>query len=399
MKRLLFIAHRIPFPPNKGDKIRSYNILKFLSARYTIDIAFLVDDTKDLQYLDELKLFASSVFFEIIPGYKKITAAIFAFIQKKPISIPYFYSKKLQYSIDSQLENNIPACVFCFSSPTAEYVFRSQYADQLQQSSRMIMDLIDLDSLKWAQYAQHSKPFMDQIYHREARLLARYEEKIVQEFDALLLVTEAEKQLCSPVLQEKVTVVSNGVDLVKFAPQIRKARPNNDPVLVFTGAMDYWPNIDAVIWFSREIFPSVLALEPSARFFIVGSNPKPEVIALGKESNIIVTGFVEDISYYVASADVCIAPLRVARGIQNKVLEAMAMGKAVVATPEAIEGITEECAQQVMVAHSAEQFAKAIVHLLHEENTRIALGTRARETVELHYSWANNLAKLDSLVP
>ncbi|MGD9950717.1 MAG: TIGR03087 family PEP-CTERM/XrtA system glycosyltransferase [Desulfobulbus sp.] len=399
MKRLLFIAHRIPFPPNKGDKIRSYNILQFLSAHYTIDIAFLVDDISDLQYLDELKQFASSIFYEVIPTSKKITAAISAFFQKTPISIPYFYSKELQNSIDSHLNNNIPSCVFCFSSPTAEYFFRSRHADQLKQSSRIIMDLIDLDSLKWSQYAQHSNPFMGQIYNREARLLARYEEKIAQEFDALLLVTESERRLCPPVVRKKVTVVSNGVDLVKFVPQKRKAKPNNEPVIVFTGAMDYWPNIDAVVWFSRDIFPLVLATEPSVRFFIVGSNPKPEVLALSKEGNIIITGFVEDISEYIATADVCVAPLRVARGIQNKVLEAMAMGKAVVATPEAIEGISEKGAQQVMVAHTAEQFAKAIVYLLHEENARLALGTAARETMELHYSWAKNLAKLSPLMP
>lgn len=261
------------------------------------------------------------------------------------------------------------------------------------------MDLIDLDSFKWAQYAQRSNPLMGKIYNREARLLARYEEKIAQEFDALLLVTESEKQLCQSVVREKVTVVSNGVDLKKFAPHIGKSKPNKDPVLVFTGAMDYWPNIDAVLWFSKEIFPQVLDAEPSARFFIVGSNPKPEVIALGKGNNIVVTGFVEDISDYIATADVCVAPLRIARGIQNKVLEAMAMGKAVVATPEAIEGISEEGAQQVMVARTAEQFAKAIVHLLLQENARLALGTGARDAMELHYSWEKNLAKLGPLLP
>lgn len=396
MKRLLFIAHRIPFPPNKGDKIRSFHILQFLSSRYTIDIAFLVDDINDLQYLDELKPFASSIFYDVIPPTKKITAALSAFAQHTPISIPYFYSKKLQQSLDSHLSGNIPSCIFCFSSPTAEYVFRSQYADQLQLSSRMIMDLIDLDSLKWSQYAQHTNPFMAQIYHREARLLARYEEKIAQQFDALLLVTEAEKQLCPPVLQEKVTVVSNGVDLVKFAPQTKK-KSNNGPVLVFTGAMDYWPNIDAVIWFSREIFPLVLAAEPSAHFFIVGSNPKHDVLALGKEKNITVTGFVEDVRDYIATADVCVAPLRIARGIQNKVLEAMAMGKAVVATPEAVEGICTNCSQNVMIADSVQKFSNAVIYLLKFKNKRYRLGITARKNLEIHYSWENNLQKIDSL--
>lgn len=389
----------MPFPPNKGDKIRSYHLLQYLASRYTVDIAFLVDDPNDLQYLDELREFAASIFYAVIPANKKFFAAMSSFSGNTPISIPYFYSKTLQNHIDNYLSSAIPSCVFCFSSPTAEYIFRSKYVDQIKQSSRLIMDLIDLDSLKWSQYAQHSNYFMGKIYNREARLLARYEEKIASAFDSLLLVTESEKQLCPPLVQEKVTVVSNGVDLVKFAPAKKKAVLHNGPAIVFTGAMDYWPNIDAVVWFSREIFPAILAAEPTARFFIVGSNPKPDIIALSKEKYITVTGFVEDIRDYIAAADVCVAPLRVARGIQNKVLEAMAMGKAVVATPEAVEGISEEGAQQVMVASTVEQFAKAVIHLLRGENARLALGSGARGAMEMHYSWERNLAKLVLLMP
>ena len=398
MKRLLFIAHRIPFPPNKGDKIRSYHLLQYLSSRYTVDLAFLVDNADDLRHVDELRCFAASIHYAVIPAAKKVVAAVSALLHNDPISIPYFYSKELQRSLDKYLDEVKPSCVFCFSSPSAEYVFRSKYREQLAHSSRLIMDLIDLDSLKWAQYAQQRPAsIMGIIFNREARLLARYEEKVAHTFHTLLLVSEAEKQLCPQAVREKVTVVPNGVDLLRFAPGQGKAIQSDGPMIVFTGAMDYWPNIDAVIWFSKEIFPFILSAAPSAHFFIVGVHPKPEVLELGTEKNVVVTGFVEDIRDYIAAADVCVAPLRIARGIQNKVLEAMAMGKAVVATPQAMEGITGDGGQQVMIADTVEDFSRKVTYLLHNQSAREILGKGARKAMESHYSWGSNLAHLDGL--
>lgn len=399
MKRLLFIAHRMPFPPNKGDKIRSCNILQYLSTRYIVDVAFLVDNVSDLIYLDQIKNLSNHVFYDVIKKDKKIKSAIAAFFKNTSISVPYFYSKNIQESLDGYFEKNIPACIFCFSSPSAEYVFKSRYCDRLKENSSLVMDLIDLDSLKWSQYAERASGIMAHVYHREAKLLAEYEEKIAQVFDGLLLVSEPEKQLCPPKVREKITVVTNGVDLEKFAPGKGKAKNGDGPVVVFTGAMDYWPNIDAVTWFVKEIFPLILANESSTIFLIVGANPTPEVLKLSKYKNVVVTGFVEDIRDYIAAADVCVAPLRIARGIQNKVLEAMAMGKAVVATAYAIEGIVAESSRQVLIADTAECFANAVLLLLHDENKRNFLGKGARESMELNYSWESNLAQLDHLLP
>lgn len=388
----------MPFPPNKGDKIRSYNILKYLSSLYVVDLAFLVDDVKDLVHLDELKKNAESVFYDVISPNKKFVAPIFAYISNKPITIPYFYSKNLQSSLDHYFENTMPAAIFCFSSPSAEYIFQSKYFPALKTISRLVMDLIDLDSLKWAQYAERSNTIMAYVYTRESRLLEKYEKKIAGIFNSLLLVSEAEKELCPLMVQKKVSVVPNGVDLISFSPNTGRALPVDGPVLVFTGAMDYWPNIDAVIWFTEKVFPLILSKEPRTQFFIVGAHPKPEILALRKTANVVVTGFVEDIRDYIATADICVAPLRIARGIQNKVLEAMAMGKAVVATTSAVEGITAESGQQVMIADTSEEFAKAVLHLLHHKGERENLGTNARQCMELKYSWETNLGRLDKLV-
>jgi sugar transferase (PEP-CTERM/EpsH1 system associated) len=387
----------MPFPPNKGDKIRSYNILKYLSSRYVVDIAFLVDDIDDLMHLDELKQMAASVFYDVIRPNKKFFATVSACIGNKPITIPYFYSKTLQSSLDQYFESTIPASIFCFSSPSAEYIFQSKYFVKLKDASRLVMDLIDLDSLKWAQYAERSNRIMAFVYNRESRLLAKYEKKIAGIFNSLLLVSEAEKKLCPLMVQKKVSVVPNGVDLITFAPNAGNALTVNGPVLVFTGAMDYWPNIDAVIWFTEKVFPLILSMEPQAQFYIVGAHPQPEILALRKKDNVVVTGFVEDIRDYIATADICVAPLRIARGIQNKVLEAMAMGKAVVATTSAIEGITADSSRQVMIADTAEAFAEAVLHLLQHKNERDLLGTNARICMESKYSWDNNLEYLNGL--
>lgn len=396
---MLFIAHRMPFPPNKGDKIRSYNILQYLSARYIVDVAFLVDNASDLIYLDQIKSISAHVFYDVINKDKKIKSAITAFFNNTSISVPYFYSKNIQKSLDDYFDKKIPSCIFCFSSPSAEYVFNSRHYNQLQENAALLMDLIDLDSLKWSQYAERANNIMAHVYHREAKLLAEYEEKIAQVFDGLFLVSEPEKQLCPPRVREKITVVTNGVDLKKFAPGKGKAKKGDGPVVVFTGAMDYWPNIDAVTWFVKEIFPLILANEPSTTFFIVGANPTSEVLKLSKYKNVVVTGFVEDIRDYIAAADVCVAPLRIARGIQNKVLEAMAMGKAVVATAYATEGIAAESSLQVLIADTVDCFANAVLLLLQDENKREFLGRGARENMELNYSWESNLAHLGHLLP
>ena len=389
----------MPYPPNKGDKIRSFHILQYLSSRYILDLAFLIDDVSDLRRVDELRRFASTIFFDVIKPKKKFFATVSAVVKNQPVSVPYFYSRNLQRSLDDYFSANIPECVFCFSSPSAEYVFQSKHFARLKQSSRLIMDLIDLDSLKWLQYAENSSHLvMAPVYRREARLLARYEQKIADLFQALLLVSEAEKQLCPDVVRQKVTVVPNGVDLARFAPGMGKAIPADGPLIVFTGAMDYWPNIDAVSWFAREIFPLVLAVEPQARFYIVGANPKPEVLELGTRDHVVVTGFVEDTRDFIAAAAVCVAPLRIARGIQNKVLEAMAMGKAVVATSEAVEGVTVEAAGHVLVADTAENFSRAVLRLLSNQRERQALGAGARHSMESHYAWQSNLAPLDALI-
>lgn len=398
-ERILFIAHRIPYPPNKGDKIRSYNILRYLAGKHDIDLFFLIDDHRDLDVIDELRPLVSTCCFDVIHPRRKKLISGFSLLGTKPLSVPYFYSRKLQMAIDEQIGKKEFDHVFCFSSPTAEYVFQSRYYKTKLRNASLIMDLIDLDSLKWSQYAESARWPMRAIYQREARQLLAYEQRIADEFDELLLVSEAERKLFQQhVKKGHVSAMNNGVDLEKFAPGRGTPFRTSVPLIVFTGAMDYWPNIDGVVWFVNDVLPLVRKKIADVKFIIVGSNPAPAVKALAKNNEVEVTGFVDDVRDYIAGADLCVVPLRVARGIQNKVLEAMAMGKAVVSSPDALEGISAETGRDIVTAPDAHSFSREIIRLLADEKERDFLGQNARKCMEVNYSWERKLHLLDTLL-
>lgn len=400
-QRILFISHRIPYPPNKGDKIRSFNFIQHLACNHEVYLAFMVDNKDDLQYIEPLKRFSKNIFFDTLsPKIKKITSAVKAlFFAPQPISIPYFYSKKLQHKIDCFLDSNTIDSVFCFSSPTAEYLYNSRHYNGLLKNLPWFMDFIDVDSHKWRQYAETNAQPLRWLYKREADHLLKYEKRIVKEFQQTLLVSEAEKKLLKSYIPSANTkAMGNGVDLQYFAPGQGVKHHNDVPTIVFTGAMDYWPNIAGVQWFANAIFPLIRKEIPDVQFQIVGGNPAPKVEDLAKIDGIFVVGYVADIRDYFATADICVIPLRIARGIQNKVLEAMAMGKAVVCTAEALEGITAEPGKDLIVAKDSEAFAKAVIMLLHNTTARKGFGHMARNRMENNYSWPKVLEHIDDLL-
>ncbi|MEJ0038454.1 MAG: TIGR03087 family PEP-CTERM/XrtA system glycosyltransferase [Gammaproteobacteria bacterium] len=397
--RILLLTHRIPFPPNKGDKIRSFNLLKHLAGKHEVHVASLVDDARDLQYVGEMDRLAKSFLYADISGRSRVGSTLRALASGAAVSVVHFHSAELQQRIDALLDSMPFDAVLCFSSPTAEYVFRSRHAEGRLRNMRRAMDFIDVDSFKWAQYADQSRVPMSWIYRYESRQLARYEERIAREFHRLFLVTEQEKRLLpAGVPREQVSALGNGVDLEYFAPLTATRDSGRKPTLVFTGAMDYWPNIDGVQWFVEDIYPRIQRVVPDVAFKIVGSRPAPQVLKLAATPGVTVTGFVPDIRQCIAEADVCVVPLRIARGIQNKVLEAMAMGRPVVSTGQAFEGIRAREGEDVVVATGADEFAAAVIALLNEPARAEAIGRRARVCVENEYSWSSSLRDLDVLI-
>jgi sugar transferase (PEP-CTERM/EpsH1 system associated) len=392
MENLLLLVHRIPFPPNKGDKIRSYHLLRHLAARYRVHLGTFVDDPDDWQYVEQVRaLCAGSHFARLDPKLARVRS-LGALLSGRALSFDYYRDAGLKAWVDQVMREQKIGRVVVFSSTMAQYI--EGYAN-----ARRVIDYCDVDSDKWRQYAEQKRWPMSWLYAREARTLLAYERQVARNCDAALFATEPEAQLfksLAPESEAKIGHFNNGVDTDYFSPARPYANPfaDGERALVFTGAMDYWPNVDAVEWFAAEVFPKLAARFADLRFYIVGARPTPAVQALGKLPGVIVTGTVPDVRPYLAHAAVSVAPLRVARGVQNKVLEAMAMALPVVVSPQALEGIDASPGAEVLLADGAEAFAQAVIRVLGEDD--LALRARARERVERLYSWPSNLAKIET---
>jgi sugar transferase (PEP-CTERM/EpsH1 system associated) len=270
----------------------------------------------------------------------------------------------------------------------------AQYADKYR-TARRVVDFCDVDSDKWRQYADKKPWPMSWLYRHEANQLLSYERQVAREYDASLFVSAPEAELfrqLAPESAARIGFFNNGVDTAYFSPAHGHASPyaEGERAVVFTGAMDYWPNIDAVQWFASDIFPALRERFADLRFYIVGARPAPAVQALAQLPGVVVTGTVPDVRPYIAHARVAVAPLRIARGIQNKVLEAMAMATPVVVSPQALEGIDAEPGTELVLADGAAGFVAAVTQLLSAQECHI--GKAARAKVERQYSWPSNLA-------
>ena len=394
MEHLLYLVHRIPYPPNKGDKIRSYHLLRHLAERYHVHLGTFVDDANDWQYVDTVKDLCATAHFAPLDPLKSRVRSLGALLTNGVLSVDYYRNAALQAWVKQSMERHRISRVLVFSSPMAQYVMDVEQA-------RRVIDFVDVDSDKWRQYAEKKPWPMSWLYGHEARQLLTYERHIAQRFDASLFVSQPEADMfrqLAPESKERIGYFSNGVDTEYFAPSGSLVNPYTDgkPAIVFTGAMDYWPNVDAVQWFADEIFPSVVKLQPDAQFYIVGARPSAQVQALASRSGVNVTGTVPDVRPYIAYASVAVAPLRIARGIQNKVLEAMAMARPVVVSPQALEGIAAEPGHDIVLASDATQLAESVIKLLQHPDQDI--GMRAREKVIARYGWTSNLSRVDALL-
>jgi len=394
MKDLLFLAHRIPYPPNKGDKIRSYHFLKHLTEEFNVYLGTFIDDPNDWQYTNKLDaICAETCYLGLNPLHAKIKS-LQGLLTGEALSLPYYKNKAMQLWVDKAITTHSIKKVLIFSSVMAQFINKTHDVD-------MVVDFVDVDSDKWQQYAAKKRGFAAWIYQREAKYLFNYEKKIAKQAKVSLFVSEQEAALfksLAPELSEKVTHISNGVDTDYFSPEQTFASPYplNEDVIVFTGAMDYWANVDAVKWFADDIFPHILKNHPAVKFYIVGSRPTKEVEALANNA-VVVTGAVDDVRPYIAHAKLAAAPLRIARGIQNKVLEAMAMGKYIMATSAAMEGIPYNETLAVSVLDEVEAVIKQIDELL--QNNSIAIVSNSnRDFVTATFSWEQNVNRLSILL-
>jgi sugar transferase (PEP-CTERM/EpsH1 system associated) len=376
----------MPYPPNKGDKIRSFNLLKQLSTRYRVYLGTFIDDPDDARHVPALRKMCHEVRAEVISSRLRKLLSARGLLRGEALSLPYYRHRRLAAWVRHTLASNPIDRVLIFSSPMAQYVWDERYAPL-----RRVADFVDVDSEKWRQYSAKQHWPMTWLYRREGEKLLGFERKLAAHFDASFFVTSEEAELfrrLAPEVSERVSFIPNGVDTEFFSPSRHydNPYPNGELVLVFTGAMDYWANIDAVAWFAREVFPMVFSQVPQARLYVVGARPTEQVHRLAQQKGIRVTGTVRDIRPYLAHAQLAVAPLRVARGVQNKVLEAMAMAIPVLATPAAMEGLQAPRDFQDLITDEPEEFAARAVKLLSGGIPR-ELGRKGRESVVANCSW------------
>ena len=393
MADLLFLAHRIPFPPDRGDKIRSFHMLQALSRRARVHLACFGDDEADAGHLAGLRQALGGALGEAHVEVRRVSrplAALKALATGRPLSVTLFDSSALHGAVQRLLAERPIGTIVAFSSQMAQYV-------PADGRRRFVMDFVDMDSAKFADYAAAGGP-LRLVHAREARRLLAFERATAARADISLFVSEAEATMFrARIGARRVAVIGNGVDLDGFRPGAVPGQPTGEgPVILFTGQMDYRPNIAAVRAFADDVLPLILAERPDARFVIAGRAPSREVLRLAGPA-VEVTGAVPDMRSWLAAASVVVAPLAIGRGGQNKVLEAMAMARPVVASTAAFTGIDAEPGRDLLVADGVADQARAVLGLLADPEAAGAIGRAARVAMERSYSWEARLARLSEL--
>ena len=396
MTEILFLAHRIPYPPTKGDKIRSWNLLSGLARRCTVHLGAFVDDPADWEHADALRAVCGETCLRPITRRVALLRSLTGLATGRPLTTGFYRDRGMRAWVRALASRRPLDAVLVYSSSMAQYAMGSALAVR----GPRVIDFCDVDSDKWRQFAESHAPPARWIYAREARRLALCERKAALAFDASLVSAEPEAVLLRRVAPDaagRIRVLANGVDAGHFDPA--GAWPDPYPAgsrpVVFTGAMDYYANVDAVRWFAESAFPAVRAAVPDALFAIVGANPAAPVRALARPGAILVTGRVEDVRPYLAHAAAVIAPLRIARGVQNKVLEAMAMARPLVATGNAVQGIPDAAQAGVIVRDSGSEIAAAVIEVL-TRGPRIAMDGR-RFVLDRH-TWPTQVGIVSELL-
>jgi sugar transferase (PEP-CTERM/EpsH1 system associated) len=387
---VLYLAHRVPYPPDKGDRIRSFHLLKALGGRAAVHLACLADEPPAEGAVAALRRHCERVAVVRLGRWGRLARAAGSLALGRTASEGAFSSLALRTTLRNWARQTRFHAALASASSMAPYLRTAEL-----RGVPAVIDLVDVDSQKWLDYAEADRGPRAWLYRTEGRRLRLLERDLPGWARAVTLVSEAEARLYRRFGPGAAAhAVTNGVDLEVFRPD-----PTADEHgCVFVGALDYRPNVDGACWFCRAVWPEVRRRLPQCTLRLVGRRPAPAVRRLGREPGVEVVGPVADVRPHLAGAAVVIAPLRIARGVQNKVLEALAMGKAVVASPEALEGLGTEPGVHALAASTAEEWADAVSALFGDESLRRRLGTAARRYVEEHHRWETCLEPFGALL-
>ncbi|MFY4812385.1 glycosyltransferase [Haloarcula sp. AONF1] len=377
MSRILFLCSRTPYPPFDGARLRVYHTAKILSREYEVDLLIIDESPREDDAIEALESEFSNVRAFTYPKFRFYLNAGRGVFSKWPLQAHYYWFRDVHRWIDNRSHRY--DLFFCSHLRTAKYV---RGRDVLTA-----IDLVDAMSRTYERMSSELSGTQRAIYEVEHRRMPAFERRLVDEFDISFITSPVDKKHIEAGWRAapELSVVPNGVDekLLKKGPAVSK--PSS--TIVFLGKMDYFPNEDAVCYFVEEIFPAIRDNIPAATFRIVGMNPTATVRELSEQPGVEVTGFVDQPIDHLIEADVVVAPMRHGAGIQNKILEAMALGKAVVTTPLGAEGIAATAGVHFLVASSSSVFANSTVELLREDNRRSEIGKKAHGRISQQYTW------------
>ena len=392
---ILFLAHRLPFPPDRGDRIRSTHILRALAQIAPVHVGCFVDSVADRAHLPELADLCASTCVEMRQTSLPMSG-LKALWRGEPVSLTAYRSARLSAWVEGLLASGRISAVFVYSGQMGQFVPDSW-------TGRLVVDLCDVDSAKFDAYGAKGRFPLGWVHRREGRLLAQVESALVARADHTLLVSEEEAALLRSrtTASRHIRALGNGIDAQHFMPDVTGRAPDMTgpgPHLLFTGQMDYPPNVAAVERMALAIMPLVRAALPNARFHIAGRAPTRAVLALAGVNGTHVHGAVPDMRPLLNAADMVVAPLTIARGVQNKVLEAMAMARPVVLSPQAATGIAATDGEHFAIAADDAAFAATLIRLANDRAEVTRMGEAARAFVLAQQSWAAMLAGLPQLL-
>ena len=406
--RILFLSLRCPYPPQRGDRIRSYHFIKQLSKRHDVTLVFFAESDADIEATKHLQPFCERVeWVRFRSSFASINTAIHCF-SRIPMQVHYWYSPQMQRKINQLLAEEDFELIHAQLFRMGQYVIKAK-------GTAKVLDLCDSLALNLSRRAELDctpKRFLVKLEEKRVR---RYEVEIMKAFDRGTVVAEFDRDyLLNQDGSLNLSVVPMGVDLKYFHPNPANGKDTaemdnldsnvqtdlaNDKAknLLFTGTMNYFPNSDAVIYFCENIFPLIQKRHQDATFFIVGNHPTEQVQRLAAQKGVIVTGYVPDIRPYFEKASVFVAPLRAGSGIQTKNLEAMAMGTPVVTTSIGAMGLEAEVDKELLIADTPEIFAERVIHLIENPDIRENLANAGRKRVEESYDWPVLVERLEQV--
>lgn len=375
--KLLFAANRFPYPPFRGDKLKIYNLAKKLSAKHELHLLTFLQNEDDKKYLPELEKYFTKIHLIKHTKVDSLLQTIKAVFSKKPLQVGFFRNKKMKEKIDELLSSET------FDAVHIQHLRLAQYWKNKKQIPR-ILDLPDAYSLYWKRRVKSTNGLTKLFNYIEYKRVYNYED-ILNKFDLSLVCSQEDQNyLIKENNIHNVHILPNGVDCQKF--DFPENDYSEDYTILFTGNMDYAPNVDAVTYFAEEIFPIILQSVPKAKFIIAGQRPIDKVLSL-KSHNIEVTGFIESLSDVYKKAAIVVAPLRYGAGTQNKVLEAMATGIPVVSRNIGFKGLGIKNGDGVLLALTTQDFADACIELLQNRDLRKNTGQKGYQIVRERFDW------------